>query len=173
MFKCWAVTLPPLNKCNCGSPQNQPGTVQLPYKKPLQLDPLLHLFRGGRVSECRLLLLSILVIVPSSNRLTSMLILRDTASRSMRPHSRGGSGASARYTKFRCINMPFIVPRKPRASSHGPFGTEEKRGTSPYFCLSSVVGYLHPEKKERIFRERPWQVSAAFKGYPTLFTNRC
>jgi hypothetical protein len=45
------ILTPPLNKCNSGSPQNQPGTVQLPYKKkPLHLDPLLHLIRGfGRV----------------------------------------------------------------------------------------------------------------------------
>jgi hypothetical protein len=28
-----ANTLSPLNKCNSGSPQNQPGTVQLPYQK--------------------------------------------------------------------------------------------------------------------------------------------
>ena len=43
-------TPPPLNKCNSGSPQNQPGTIQLPYQKknpPLYFDPLLHLFRGG------------------------------------------------------------------------------------------------------------------------------
>ena len=34
----------------CGSPQNQPRTVQLSYKKkPLHFDPLLHLIRGRRV----------------------------------------------------------------------------------------------------------------------------
>ena len=40
--------LSPLNRCNSGSPQNQPGTVQLRYKKKiLHFDPLLHLIRGG------------------------------------------------------------------------------------------------------------------------------
>jgi hypothetical protein len=40
-----------LNKCNSGSLQNQPGTVQLPYKKTLHFDPLLHLIRGVRVQS--------------------------------------------------------------------------------------------------------------------------
>jgi hypothetical protein len=29
----YSMILSPLNKCNSGSPQNQPGTVQLPYQK--------------------------------------------------------------------------------------------------------------------------------------------
>jgi NAD(P)-dependent dehydrogenase (short-subunit alcohol dehydrogenase family) len=33
------MVLSPLNKCNSGSPQNQPGTVQLPYKKNPAIGP--------------------------------------------------------------------------------------------------------------------------------------
>jgi hypothetical protein len=38
---------PPLNKCNSGSPQNQPGTVQLPYKNTPALGPTVTFNQGG------------------------------------------------------------------------------------------------------------------------------
>jgi hypothetical protein len=47
--ECVDVTLPPptVNKCNGGSPQNQPGTVQLPYKKTPAIGPTVTYISGG------------------------------------------------------------------------------------------------------------------------------
>jgi hypothetical protein len=50
------------------------------------------------------------------------------------------------------------------------FGTEEKRRTSPYFCISSAGGYLLLEEKKEGFRECPGQVFVALKRFPPLFS---